>query len=267
VPVIEGRDFNASDRLGGPLVAIVNQAFVRRYHLGRQSIGRTIRLGTPSGDMRYEIVGLVGDAAYTSPRDGMLATMYVPMAQRTPAVYWPTVMLTINAAPGQRAAVERNVAAALARAEPGVPFTFRTFDQYVEATVTGERLIAMLSGFFGGLALLLAAIGLYGVVAQAVRTRRSEIGLRMALGARPAGITRLVFRRVGILIAAGLALGLASSAWVAKFVAPLLFQVEARDPSTFAGAAAVLITVSALAAWVPARRAARLDPAAALRDG
>ena len=114
----------------------------------------------------------------------------------------------------------------------------------------------MLSGFFGGLALLLAAIGLYGVVAQAVRTRRSEIGLRMALGARPAGIIRLVFRRVGVLIAAGLALGLAGSVWAARFVAPLLFQVEARDPLTFAGAAAVLIAVSVLAAWVARRRAA-----------
>ena len=101
--------------------------------------------------------------------------------------------------------------------------------------MTQERLVAMISGFFGGLALLLAGIGLYGVVAQAVRTRRSEIGLRMALGAQPAGIIRLVFRRVGVLIAAGLALGLASSWWAARFVAPLLFQVEARDPSTFVG--------------------------------
>jgi putative ABC transport system permease protein len=267
LPVIEGRDFNASDRLGSPLVAIVNQAFVRRYHVGPQTIGRTIRLGGPNGETRYEIVGLVGDAAYTSPRDGMLATMYVPVRQRALAVFWPTVLLTINAAPGQRAAVEREVAAALARTEPGVPFTFRTFDQFVQATVTRERVIAMLSGFFGGLALLLAAIGLYGVVAQAVRTRRSEIGLRMALGARPAGIIRLVFRRVGVLIAVGLALGLASSLWAAKYVAPLLFQIEARDPSTFVGAAAVLIAVSVLAAWLPARRAARLDPAAALREG
>jgi putative ABC transport system permease protein len=267
IPVIEGRDFNPDDRIGGPLVAIVNPAFARRYNVGPRIVGRTIRLGSPGGELRYEIVGLVGDTAYTAPRDGMIATMYVPVTQRAPGAYWSSVLLTINAAPGQRAAVEREVAAALTRTEPHVPFTFRTFDQYIEATVTRERVVAMLSGFFGGLALLLAAIGLYGVVAQAVRMRRSEIGLRMALGARPAGIIRLVFRRVGVLIAAGLALGLASSAWAAKFVAPLLFEVEARDPSTFAGAAAVLITVSVLAAWVPARRAARLDPSAALRDG
>ncbi len=267
IPVIEGRDFNAGDRVGGPLVAIVNPAFARRYGLGARIIGRTIRLGAPSGETRYEIVGLVRRRrVYVAARRNDGDDVCAGRAARAGRI-WPTMVLTINAAPGQRAAVEREVVAALARTEPRVPFTFRTFDQFIEATVTRERVVAMLSGFFGGLALLLAAIGLYGVVAQAVRTRRSEIGLRMALGAQPAGIIRLVFHRVGVLIAAGLALGLASSLWAAKFVAPLLFQVEARDPSTFAGAAAVLIAVSVLAAWVPARRAARLDPAAALRDG
>jgi putative ABC transport system permease protein len=97
--------------------------------------------------------------------------------------------------------------------------------------------------------------------------RRTEIGLRMALGAQPTGIVRLVFRRVGVLIVAGLALGLVGSWWAARFIAPLLFQVEARDPTTFAGTAAVLVAVGVLAAWVPARRAARLDPATVLREG
>ena len=99
-----------------------------------------------------------------------------------------------------------------------------------------------------------------------MRTRRSEIGLRLALGAEPAGIVRLVLLRVGVLIAAGLALGLAGSLWGARFVAPLLFQVEARDPATFAGAASVLLAVGLLAAWLPARRAAQLDPATVLRE-
>ena len=114
----------------------------------------------------------------------------------------------------------------------------------------------MLSSFFGGLALLLAGIGLYGVVAQAVRTRQGEIGLRMALGAQPAAIVRLVVRRVGVLIVVGLTLGLAGSVWAAQFVGPLLFQVEARDPATFVGAAGVLVAAGVLAAWLPARRAA-----------
>ena len=126
--------------------------------------------------------------------------------------------------------MERDVAAALTRADPTVVFTFGTFDQLVEATVTQERLIAMLSAFFGGLALLLAAVGLYGVVAHAVRARQTEIGLRMALGAAPSSIVRLVFQRVGVLIAAGLAFGLAGSLWAARFVEALLFHLEARDP-------------------------------------
>jgi ABC-type antimicrobial peptide transport system permease subunit len=197
----------------------------------------------------------------------MLATMYFPVAQRPPETFWPTVLLTINAAPGQRAAVERAVAATLTATDPTVAFTFGTFDQLVEATVTQERLIAMLSAFFGGLALLLAAVGLYGVVAHAVRARQTEIGLRMALGAAPSSIVRLVFQRVGVLITAGLAFGLAGSLWAARFVEALLFQLDARDPVTFAGAAAMLVVVGVLAAWMPARRAARLDPATVLREG
>ena len=264
-PLVSGRDFTETDRAGAPLVAIVNQAFVRRYELGQQPIGRTIRIGLSNSERRYEIVGLVGDSVYKSPRDGMIATMYEPLAQVQPL--GKTVILTINADRGRRAAVERDVAAALARTEPGIAFVFRTFDEFIRATAMQERLIAMLSSFFGGLALLLAGIGLYGIVAQAVRTCQGEIGLRMAMGAQPAGIVRLVLRRVGILIVAGLTLGLAGSLWAAQFVGPLLFQVEARDPATFAGAAGVLVAAGVLAVWLPARRAARLDPAAVLREG
>jgi putative ABC transport system permease protein len=264
-PLRSGRDFTASDRVGSQLVAIVNESFVRQYLSGEQAIGQIVRLGFDAR-VGYEIVGVVGDAVYTTPREGMLATMYVPVAQQAPAKFWPTVLLTVNAAAGQRAAVEREISAALTQADPKVAFTFGTFDQLVEATVTQERLIAMLSIFFGGLTLLLAAIGLYGVVAHAVRARQTEIGVRMALGAVPASIMRLVFQRVGLLIAAGLAVGLAGSFWAVRFVEALLFHMDARDPLTFAGAAVVLVVVGILAAWLPARRASRLDPVTVLRE-
>lgn len=266
IPLRSGRDFAPGDRLGSRLVAIVNEAFVRRYLPGQQPIGQRVRLGFDAGTS-YEIVGVVGDTVYTSPRDGMLATMYVPMAQRKASEFWPTVLLTINAFPAARATVERDVAAALRKADPRIAFTFRTFDQFVEATVAQERLVAMLSAFLGGLALVLAAVGLYGVVAHSVRARQLEIGLRMALGATPSSIVRLVFRRVGVLMAAGLVFGVASSFWTARFVEGLLFNLEARDPATWTVAAAVLVAVGALAAWLPARRAARLDPVMALREG
>jgi putative ABC transport system permease protein len=265
-PLRSGRDFTDADRVGSALVAIVNEAFVRQYLSGQQPLGQTVRLGFDDR-IRYEIVGVVADAVYTTPREGMLATMYVPMAQQPPQNFWPTVLLTINAAPGRRAALEREIAAALTQADPKVAFTFGTFDQLVAATVTQERLIAMLSAFFGGLALLLAAVGLYGVVTHAVRARQTEIGVRMALGAEASSIMRLVFQRVGILIAAGLALGVACSLWAVRFVEVLLFHLDARDPVTFSGAIAVLAVVGVLAAWLPARRAARLDPVTVLREG
>jgi putative ABC transport system permease protein len=265
-PLLIGRDFEAGDRLGGRPVSIVNEAFVRRYLPGEQPIGQHVRMAFDA-NTRHEIVGVVGDAVYTTPREGMLATMYVPVMQQASETFWPTVLLTINVAPGRRAELERDVAAALTQVDATVAITFRTFEQLVSATVTQERLIAMLSAFFGGLALLLAAVGLYGVVAHAVRARQTEIGLRMALGATPSSIVRLVFQRVGVLIAAGIAFGLAGSLLAMRFVEALLFHVEARDPVTFAGAAAVLVAVGVLAAWMPARRAARLDPATVLREG
>ena len=266
IPLRSGRDFETGDRVGSRPVAIVNETFVRRFLPGEQPIGQSVRLGFEP-DTRYEIVGVVGDTVYTTPREGMLATMYVAMAQRKPSEFWPTVLLTVNTAPGMRMTVERDVAEALRRADPTIAFTFGTFDQLVEATVTQERLIALVSAFFGGLALLLAAVGLYGVVAHAVRARQREIGLRIALGAAPSSILRLVFERVGVLIAAGLALGLAGSLWAARLVEALLFHLEPRDPVTFGSAAAVLVAVGVLAAWLPAHRAARLDPVTVLREG
>jgi putative ABC transport system permease protein len=266
IPLRGGRDFEAGDRVGSRPVAIVNETFVRRFLPGEQPIGQSVRLGFEPAT-RYEIVGVVGDTVYTTPREGMLATMYLSLPQRKPSEFWPAVLLTVNTVPGTRAQVERDVAEALRRADPTIAFTFGTFDQLVEATVTQERLIALVSAFFGGLALLLAAVGLYGVVAHAVRARQREIGLRIALGAAPSSILRLVFERVGLLIAAGLALGLAGSLWAARLVEALLFQLEPRDPVTFGGAAAVLVAVGVLAAWLPARRAARLDPGTVLREG
>lgn len=178
MPIRAGREFTAGDRLGSPRVAIVNETFARRFFPGRSPIGQTIRIGA-AGEARHEnvgeIVGVVADAVYTTPREGMVETMYVPLAQIERWTFWSTALITINAAPGQRATVERDVAAALVAADPAVAFTFGTFDELVDATVTQERLTAMLSAFFGGLALLLAAVGLYGIVAHAVRARRTEM--------------------------------------------------------------------------------------------
>jgi ABC-type antimicrobial peptide transport system permease subunit len=163
--------------------------------------------------------------------------------------------------------VSRELTAAIRAVDADVAFTFRTFDELVGATVARERLVALLSGFFGGLAVLLAGIGLYGVVSHTVSQRRTEIGVRIALGARPGGIIGLVARRFGVIVLAGLAAGVGLSLWAGRFIEALLFQLTPSDPWTLGGAVIVLALIAALAAFVPARRAAQLDPAQVLREG
>jgi ABC-type antimicrobial peptide transport system permease subunit len=247
-------------------VAVVNETFARRFMTGFP-VGQTVAIGGGPGGGRtaYRVVGFVTDAVYRSPREGMVPTMYVPLAQREEM--FPEASLTVSVVPGGQGAVMRELAAALKAADPEAAFTFRTFAELIGATVAQERLVALLSGFFGGLALLLAGIGLYGVMSHTINRRRTEIGVRMALGADPSGIVRLVFQRVSVLIGAGVAIGMGLSFWAAQYVRTMLFQLDPRDPATFLGAAFVLVAVGMAAAWLPARRAARLDPARVLRNG
>ena len=151
-------------------------------------------------------------------------------------------------------------------AGPDLQFTFHTMEDLAGESVVVERILAMLSGFFGALALLLAAIGLYGVVSYSVNRRRAEIGIRMALGARPGGIVRMILRGIGPSMAVGIAAGIVISLWLARFVSALLYGIEPGDPLNLVSAIVVLTAVGLLAAWLPARRAARLVPMEALRE-
>jgi putative ABC transport system permease protein len=168
-----------------------------------------------------------------------------------------------GAAPSQLATA---VGAAVRRVNPDLVVTFRSLTDQINATLTQERVVAVLSAFFGALALLLASLGLYGVTAYAVARRRTEIGIRMALGAEPRGVVRLVLSRVLRLITIGVAIGAGTSLWASTFVASLLYGLEPRDPATLVFAAAVLAGVGAFAGWLPARRASRIDPAEVLRE-
>ena len=272
-PLVAGRDFDARDRAGAPRAVIVNRAFVAKYFGGESPLGRVITevpLTVPrpgsAPPAPLEIVGVVGDAVYESPREAPPPTMYWPLAQERRAPSGAT--LTVRAEPGVApAALARSVGRAVLAAYPSVTVTFRPFDEVVDASLAQERLLATLSGFFGALALLLAALGLYGVTAYAVGRRRVELGIRMALGTTPAGVVRLVLGRTARLVAAGVLVGAAASWWAARFVGSLLYGLAPHDATTAAGAAAVLVAVGAVAGWVPARRAGRIDPVRALRDG
>jgi ABC-type antimicrobial peptide transport system permease subunit len=159
------------------------------------------------------------------------------------------------------------IGGAIGTAHPDLTVSFRPLDEYISAALSQERLIALLSGFFGLLALLLASLGLYGVTAYSVVRRRTELGIRMALGASPGAVVRLVLSRTGALVLGGILVGGVVSWWASRYVSSLLFGLAPTDPATIAGAMLLLAAVGAVAGWLPARRAAGIDPVEVLREG
>jgi len=261
IRILAGRDFSARDRTGTPSVVIVNQALARRFFGGRNPLGRTIRARFPGVELEAEVVGLVDDALYNDLRAPLPPTLYRALLQQAS---WGTVV--VRSTGMSPAALAPSIASAVTKANPALSLTIRRVSEYANAAVTNERLLAMLSGFFGVLALLLAAVGVFGVTACAVNRRRAEMSLRMALGASPADVVWMVLGRVLRLVALGVVAGGAASFWASRLVGALLYSIEPRDPPTFAAAAAVLALVGVLAAAVPALRATRVDPAVVLRS-
>jgi putative ABC transport system permease protein len=273
-----GRDFDDGDNATAAPVAIIGEAIAQRFFPDTNPIGRTVRTGGREAPART-IVGLVSDqvvlGGYTpegslrSPRDGATPMVYIPLAQS--ADLGPPgatdIRLTARSAAGSPALLSPAIAAALGRVNHGLTYSFRPLAEDVRAGMAQARMLAMLSGLFGTLAFVLAALGLYGVTAHAVSRRRTEIGIRMALGAVPADVVRLVLARVALLIAAGVLVGTGVSVWASRFVATLLYGVAPGDLVTLSGAVLALTAAGLTAAWIPAVRAARIDPAAVLRAG
>jgi ABC-type antimicrobial peptide transport system permease subunit len=202
---------------------------------------------------------------YRSVREPAGPIVYRPIAQADE--FPPFLSVSLRPAGGSPALLTKSLTTAIGQVDRDLSLTFRPLAEQVNSSLAQERVVAMLSGFFGGLALLLAGIGLYGVTSYAVSRRRTEIGIRMALGADAGGVVRLVLRRVALLVGAGVIIGAAISLWAARFVGTLLYGLEPRDPVTMIGATVVLASIGALAGWIPARRAAQIDPAEALRQG
>jgi predicted permease len=263
IPVLLGRDFNEKDTAGTQKVGIVNQKFVNRYFGGREPLGRHIGMGIdPGTKLDIQIVGVVGDTKYESLRDEIPYELYIPTEQKGFAD-GGTIYVR---AQGDPARAFNTIRAAVRQVDTGVPmYDMRTLEHQMEISLLTERLLASLSTVFGCLATLLAALGLYGVMAFMVARRTREIGIRMALGAGQGRVVWMVLRETLTLAGVGMAIGLAGAYAATRLIQAQLFGVQSTDVLTMIAASLGIGAVTALAGYVPARRATTIDPMRALR--
>lgn len=265
IPVRSGRVFNENDRLDSPPVVIVNELFASKYFPGQNPLGKRIAPGFSVDDsdpLQREIIGVVGNVKHLSLRKDETPEMYLSQTQIPANMVSLIVRTSVSNPATLTAAVRRELAAV----DPKLPLTsVRVFDEYVARSLARPRFHALLLSIFAGVALLLTAIGIYGVMAYSVAQRTNEIGIRMALGAGQSNIFRLIVGQAMMLVAISVGVGLVGAFAATRLLNTLLFGVGAADPLTF-GAIVLLVSVVAfLAAWLPARRAARVDPIIALR--
>jgi putative ABC transport system permease protein len=261
-----GRDFDDRDGAGAPRVAIVNEALRRSISGGANIIGTTIDAG-PCGRSGCSVIGVVADALYSrSLRDLPPPTVYLPFAQSAGVGPSEAPFRISIRAGGHPARLIPTLTDKVRAVAPDLTLTFRALDRDVTASLAQERLVAVLAGFFGAVALLLSAIGLYGVTSFAVSRRRGEIGIRLALGGQPLTIVRALITRIGVFVLAGTALGAVTASWLSHFIAPLVYGLEPRDPATLAASTGILASIAVIAALLPAWRGTRVEPAQSLRQ-
>jgi predicted permease len=283
IPVLFGRGFHAEDSpsftpeprtgppstdgaapqdLAGPHFAIINEALVKKYLQGRNPIGARLSLTEQyRSEGSYEIVGVVSDARYFGLRENTEPMVYVPVWRQ--AVGGRTLCIRTSNDPQQFIEIVRREASAIDGAIPLL--RARTMEQQIDNNILQEKLVATLATFFGVVALLLASIGLYGVMAYAVSHRTREIGIRMALGAERSSVLWLVLRDALVMVVAGAAIGLPAALAVTRYASSLLYGITPRDPLSATGATLLLLTVALLASYLPAHRASRVEPNIALR--
>jgi predicted permease len=265
VPLLRGRAFNEQDREGSPGVVMVNEAFARRYWSGQEPIGKRVQMGVArsgANDSPYlEVVGVVKDGKYVTLGEEATPFFYLNLAQRSQSS--PTLIVRTSGNPLDYLPAVRGEVAALDKNLP--LYDVKTMRQHLGLALLPVRLAGSVLGVFGVVALIMAAAGIYGVMAYSVAQRTREIGVRMALGASAGAVLRLVTRQGMKLTLAGMAIGLAVSLALTRLIKVMLFGVSATDPLTFIVVPLSLIMVALLACWIPARRAARVDPMVALR--
>ena len=263
IPVVAGRAFTARDRAGAPRVVILNHTAAQTYFADQNPIGRRVSFpGQPVED-EYEVVGVAGDVRYVSARDRDERMVYIPIEQMVDPVRGAVVVARgFGGLPPPLAPLRDTV---MSRLPGGFVPRVEMVSEMVDASLTRERLLSILATFFGALALLLACIGLYGVMAFGVVRRTREIGIRLAIGASKWSVTRLILRDTMAVVAIGAVLGAVVATIAGRFIQAMLFEVTPNDPIAVATAIALLVIVAAGAGYLPARRAARVDPVIALR--
>ena len=263
IPLIAGREFTRADAQGAPKVAVVNEAFARKFNLGRDAVGKRMkRMGTPGTDLDVEIVGLAQDAKYNDVKREVPAMYVIPYRQDENLGFTSFYVRTTL----DEQQLPMAIPGVIKRLDPNLPIhDMKTMQVQVRENMFLDRMISMLSAAFAMLATLLAAVGLYGVLAYTVAQRTREFGLRMALGADAGRVRGLVLGQVGRMTIVGGVVGLVAALALGRVARSLLFELDAHDPLTLVASAAVLVFVALGAGLIPAHRASRLDPMRALR--
>ena len=262
IPILAGRGFSASDTETSRKVAVVNESFAKKYYPGLNPVGRTFEAGFRQ-PYTVEIVGVCGDAKYDSVRKNPEPLFFLPWRQETNGIGGVTFAVKTRAG---TAAILPSVRRVVASVDSDLPLLdVRTQDEQIAASLQKERIFANLTGGFGVLALVLASIGIYGLMAYSVSRRTNEIGIRMALGAQPRRVLQMVLGEASWMVAIGVVAGIAGALALGRVIAAMLYGLKPWDPATFALAGALLILVALGASWIPARRAAGVNPMKALR--
>jgi len=263
-PLMAGRDFDSQDETGIQRVAIVNQTLARKFYGSQSPLGKYVQLEEAPGKLGLpiQIIGIVRDSKYESLREDTYATLFLPINRKEPFQEGSNFLVRTGVRPS---ALARPIEEAVVGVNKAVSLDFHTLAEQVDDSLVQERVLAMLSGFFGVLALLLAMIGLYGTFSYLVNQRQAEFGLRMALGAPRSSVLWLVMRDAALVLSAGVAVGLAISLATVSLLQKLLFGLAVHDPVTLSLSAIVLCVVVLAAAYMPARRATKVDPMVALR--
>jgi ABC-type antimicrobial peptide transport system permease subunit len=262
IDLLAGRAFNWSDDERALHVAIVSRTLARRLKPNGEVIGQHLRVQAIPGLDEVTIVGVVSDARLYDLRNSNLEAMYVPFLQVAAYAGWPTVLVQAQGSP---AAMMKAIGAAIESLGREYPLSAMTLPQAKDRALLQERIVAMIGAFFGGFALLLAAIGLYGLMSYNVTHRTREVGIRMALGATRSSVVRAVIWEALTLMLIGITIGVPFALAASRLTTHLLFGLSSDDPTTLLVVALTLLLTGVLAGYLPARRAARIDPMVALR--